>query len=191
MISELFGEGGTPDADESVLLEVIREGSRWLNEADGGETFQALQSRIKAMIEDTYDSVHRELDGKNPWAQLSLTVTNILGEVASRVEHVKRRERKTDRARIQHVDNFQEDASQAISIGSLAPTKAILLGEDMDDAANAGDETVATSVADALQEELTALKEELVVRRRREQRLRQSLKDQGSKLALEFRDACA
>ena len=27
MISELFGEGETPDADESVLLEVIREGS--------------------------------------------------------------------------------------------------------------------------------------------------------------------
>ena len=43
------------------------------------------------MIEDAYDSVHRELDDKNPWAQLSLTVTNILGEVASRVEHVKER----------------------------------------------------------------------------------------------------
>ena len=45
-----------------------------------------------------------------------------------------------------------------------------------------GTRLLATSVADALQEELTALKEELVVRRRREQRLRQSLKDQGEQI---------
>lgn len=183
LVSELFGEGETSDANESVLLEIIREGSRWHGEADSGDTFQGLQSRIKSMIEDAYESVHRDLDDQNPWAQLSLAVTNILGGVASFVEQVKRRERKADKLRVKGTSRALDDVSLATSTTSAVLTKSFLIGDEAEESVLAGDETVATSVADALQEELTALKEELVVRRRREQRLRQSLKEQGGKLA--------
>lgn len=183
LVSELFGDGESSNANESVLLEIIREGSRWHREADDGDTFEGLQSRIRSMIEDAYESIHRDLDDRNPWAQLSLAVTNILGGVASYVEQVKRRERKVDQIHDKGSSKALEDASVATSTTSVVLTKSFLVGDDAAESMLAGDETVATSVADALQEELTALKEELVLRRRREQRLRQSLKEQGSKLA--------
>ena len=108
---------------------------------------------------------------------LAKAVSRILGIVASRIEEVKKRERE---------NKVKNDISVSTSTSEVL-SKNFLIAEPEPEHADA--ETVATSVVDSLQDELSALKEELRTRSKREHRLRESLKDQGSKLAIS-RESC-
>ena len=150
LITEFFSDhaGATESVNETVLLEVIREGSEWHHASDkDSETFKALQERVKGMVEDAYEQAPDGSESIDSWGALAKAVSRILGIVASRIEEVKLRERES---------KAKNDTSVSASTTSEVLSKNFLVAEPEPEHADA--ETVATSVVDSLQEELSALK---------------------------------
>lgn len=187
LIQEFFGEDNNMDMNETMLLEIIKDGSAWhsLNrdsdEGDHNQTRIALQDRMKQMVHDAYSCVFVE-ESDDPWSYISHSFFSILGTIAERLELLKNREKAS------FMSESMLGSRPLSESGSTKLSKNFLIGNNSDDPA---DDSVETSAVDALQEELTALKEELIVRRKRERQLRASLKDQGSKLALVLQRAAS